>query len=198
MKRANFSILYKGKLIIPSYLKQEKAQRVTALILTFITLSFFGLFAISPTLSTIAKLQKELSDSKDVDSKLQEKINNLVSLSRQYSTVQSDIPFITQLIPSSPNVPLLVAQIQAIAAQSSATVDTLQVSTVELTKGQALSADTKSFSFSLNASGNYTQLSDFVSRLIEFDRIITVDAVSISQTPGKATQLSLRGRAYFK
>ena len=41
-------------------LKNKRAVQFTYLVLTIIALTFFGLFAINPTLSTIAKLQKEI------------------------------------------------------------------------------------------------------------------------------------------
>lgn len=48
-------------------LKGEKTQKFTTLILTFFALSFFGLLAINPTISTISELNKELEDNKFVD-----------------------------------------------------------------------------------------------------------------------------------
>ena len=51
-------------------LKKEKTKKYSSIIFSLISLSFFGIFAINPTLSTIAKLRKELSDTKFVDEQL--------------------------------------------------------------------------------------------------------------------------------
>ena len=53
--------------------KKDRTQKVTTLAMTLIALSFFGLFAINPTLSTISRLQKELEDAKFVDQHLKGK-----------------------------------------------------------------------------------------------------------------------------
>src|SRR5947208_1901500 len=95
-----FSRLYKSK-YFPVYLMEKKTQQVTSLIFTLVALSFFGLFAISPTLSTIAQLQKELSDSKDVYQKLVQKIHNIAALSAEYSKLEQDIHFVNETLPQT-------------------------------------------------------------------------------------------------
>src|SRR3989344_8503364 len=86
-------------------LKKEKTQKYSSIIFSLISLSFFGLFAINPTLSTIAKLKKELSDAKFVDSELAEKIANLSSLQEKYNIVEQDIPFVLAAVPKNPQIP---------------------------------------------------------------------------------------------
>ena len=55
-------------------LKKEKTQKYSSIIFSLVSLSFFGIFAINPTLSTIAKLKKELSDTKFVEEQLRKNI----------------------------------------------------------------------------------------------------------------------------
>ena len=69
--------------MLPDF-KEERTRKFTTLVFTLLALSFFGLFAISPTLSTIANLNKQLSDNEFVDSQLQNKINNLYTLQQDY------------------------------------------------------------------------------------------------------------------
>src|SRR4051794_1976618 len=77
--------------LLPS-IHDERTQLITMLIFTFVALSFFGLFAINPTLSTIVELKKELSDSQFVDQQLTNKINNLESLQQRYNLLGPDLP----------------------------------------------------------------------------------------------------------
>lgn len=196
-KKSLLQKLYNNKLPFLPYLKKDKNKKITTLVLTLLTLSFFGIFAISPTLSTIAQLQKELSDSKDVDTRLQQKIGNLVTLQRQYTNLSSSLPSIFEVIPQKPNVPLFIAQAQTLATQSNVILSNLQSSQVDLTASSP-GADAASFAFSLTASGDYKAIASFISKLTSFNRIISIDSVSISQTQKGVTQLSLRGKAYFK
>jgi Tfp pilus assembly protein PilO len=183
---------------LPSF-KQEKTQVFTTLTLTLITLSIFGVFAISPTLSTIAQLQRRLEDSKFVHEKLNEKINNLSSLQRQYTQIEGDLPILLAGVPQAPEVPLFTGQIQALASLYNITLLRLQVFQVELAKETEGQNKFSSFAFSLDVRGSTPNFLSFVSALSNFERIVTIDTISItkgSDTTGP--QLNIRGKVYFK
>ena len=75
------------KLLPP--IKNENTRIITTLILTFAAMTFFGAFAINPTLTTIVNLKKQLEDSQIVYNKLVEKNNNLSFLLNQYNSLSS-------------------------------------------------------------------------------------------------------------
>jgi hypothetical protein len=65
MKTNNiFANLYTSKYFekLPDF-KEKKIQAFITIALTLIALSFFAIFAINPTLSTIANLQKQSEDT---------------------------------------------------------------------------------------------------------------------------------------
>lgn len=172
-------------------------QSFTTLVLLFITLSFFGFFAISPTLSTIADLQKQISDQQFVDQQLQQKITNLSNLEVSYKKVQNDLPVLYAAIPKDPNVTILIGQIQTIAQKSSVTL--LNVQTLPVDVSQTTKVQYNSFTFTLNVIGSYENISTFLQDITGFNRIITLEAISLSQVNKESTyNLSLRGDAYFK
>ena len=72
-------------------LKEKKMRQFTTLALTFITIAFFGFFAITPTVNTISELQKQLDDSNFVNDALQKKIANLTTLQTTYTQIQPDL-----------------------------------------------------------------------------------------------------------
>src|SRR5687767_10764921 len=98
----NFSRSNLNKFILS---RDEKTKNLSAIILTFLALSFFGLFAINPTISTIVQLKKEIADNQEVNQKLEEKITNLSTLQQKYNLLQNDIPFIFSAIPQNPQGP---------------------------------------------------------------------------------------------
>lgn len=180
--------------------KEERAQKFTSVVLTLIAISILGLFAINPTLSTIAKLKKELSDSELIDNKLQEKITNLSILQQKYSALQIDIPDILDSIPKTPDIPLLMAQIQSIGQDSSIYINSLQNFQVELFRQNGASKKYSSYSFLLSGTGSYESISSFMSKIINMQRIISIDTFSISKTADKTGFLgfTLRGLAHYK
>jgi len=194
LKNVNYDKYYKD--LLP-YLKQEKNQEYFAIILTFGASIFFALLAINPTLSTIAKLKKEIADSKFVEQKLSQKINSLSSLSQQYLTVQDDIIYVLDAIPEKTEAPTLIAQVQSIAKNSSVNITTIETSPINLNNQQ--SGLNSEFNFNIAAEGSYEDIQTFLSNLTTMQRVISVDSISITKgDTNQNLQLGLRGTAYYK
>lgn len=185
---------------IPDLRKNKRTTEITYLILTLIALIFFGLAAINPTLSTIAKLRKELEDSKFVDSQLQTKISNLATLQEEYQAISSDLPLIDEAVPKMPLAPLLAAQIQSVAQSSSVTILTLQMLPVELTKKTTGKEKYGTSPFSILIEGQYSDLYNFLDSLSRMQRIVSIEQISMLKKSEDSTtlQLNIRGSGYFK
>lgn len=180
------------------YFKKEKNQRYFTIILTLGASIFFTLFAINPTLSTISKLRKELEDSKFVEQKLSQKINNLSSLSTGYQSIQKDIALIHDAIPLQPEAPLLVAQIQSIAQDSGVSVTELKVLPINLNSQTATVSS--AFGFQLTVVANYEGLQTFTSKLTNMQRVISINGISITKTEegDQNLEIDINGSAFYK
>lgn len=180
---------------LPDFQK-EKTKNITTFVLTLVTLSLFGLFAISPTLSTIAQLKKQLEDSELVDQKLDQKITNLGLLQKQYTLIEKDIPSILSAIPQNPKTSILVGQLQSLAQNSAVEVTRIQVFQVEINP----SSNSFSFVFSMDIEGSSANVTNFLISLKNFDRIITIDNISTNKQDIKeeVIRLQLRGKAYYE
>lgn len=185
--------------MLPDF-KEERTQKFTTLVFTIVALSFFGLFAINPTLSTIANLNKQLSDSKFVDRELQSKINNLYLLQQKYDQLTPDMPYVLDSFPKNPEVPLLVAQLQSLAQTSNVAITGLQTFEIEIPNSSANTKKYYAFSFSMSANGSYESISKFVDSMIKMQRIVSINILSLSRNSGEgpSTQLNFKGTAYFK
>lgn len=181
---------------VPDF-KEERTQKFTTILLTILTLSFFGIFAINPTISTIVKLRKELEDNKFVDNKLTEKIQNISTLQKKYTILQNDIPLILAAIPQSPEVPLLAAQVQGVAKNSNVLIQNFQTFEVEIQE-KSLPRNYSSFSFALSVDGSYNDLYKFLSSLSNMQRVVSLELLSLTKKSGSnLLQLSVKGRAFF-
>lgn len=185
--------------MLPDF-KQEKTQAFITLVLTLIALSIFVFFAISPTLSTIAQLKKELEDNTFVDQQLVQKIANLSLLGQKYSFITNDMPTVLSALPQKPTVPLLAAQIQSLAKKYNVKITRLQLFQVDIYPSVKNSDKSLSFAFSIESLGTSADLSVFLSSLVNFERVITIDTLSLSKDSirNELQKLSIRGRAYFK
>ena len=178
-------------------LKEEKVQALTTLYFTLVAISIFGFFAISPTLSTIVKLQKKLKDNQNLYEKLQEKNTNLKTLQEKYNVLEKDLIFVLSNMPAKPEVPILLAQLQGLAKLHNINVISLRANEVELTKEEENKYS--SFAFSFGGEGSYNDILSFLTSISNFDRIVSIDTTGItfSEKNGN-TQISLTGKAYFK
>lgn len=179
-------------------LKHENTRLITTLIMTLIAMSFLGIFAINPTLSTIVTLKKQLSDSELVLERLQTKNRNLSSLLGQYSSLNADIPVVFDAVPENPKIPPLIGQISALGKEARVSIKSIRVSEVQLAGGKE---DPKggSFVFFLETEGAYEDMMNFASSITVINRIVTIESLSINKDPStKDIVFSVRGRGYFK
>lgn len=202
MKIKTFSItqIYKNKLFnVTPYLRQKNTQAFTMIVFTLVSLSLFGVFAINPTLSTIANLQKQLEDSKFVDESLSKKITNLSVLQQKYNQLGKDIPIALAALPKNPSVPMLMSQIHLIALNTNVSIVSLQSHQVELSKTIDGPDKYSSYSYSLSVKGAHDNITKFISQLTSFERIVTIDSLSISKEGADSTLLlNMKGEVYFK
>ncbi len=184
------------------YLTPEGSQKFFGIVLTLCALSFFGFFAIKPTVSTILKLQKELSDSQQVLNQMETKIKNLTELRKQYFNLQGDIPIVTSAITIQPDAPVLFAQIKSIAQTSSVIIKKLQNFEVEVLRNdKSANKNYYSYSFAIAGSGSFENISKFMQILTNMERVINIDIFSINNiTDQKSESLGfdVKGIAFFK
>lgn len=185
--------------LLPNF-GNKNTKKFTTIILTLIAVSLFGLFAINPTLSTIAKLQKELEDNQFIDNSLRQKISNLSVLQQKYSALQNDLPIILNTIPQDSQIPLVMGEIQSLVKQSNIQLESLQNFQVELVKNNNINNKYYSFEFSVSGFGSYDDISKFINSLASMQRLIDIKALSVNrQTDTNASlRFTLRGIAFYK
>ncbi len=166
------------------------------IVLTLITVSFFGLFAISPTLSTISNLNKQYDDNKLILDGLNKKLLDLASLDEQYKDLKSDIDGAYNAIPQTTKIPKLTRQIEDIASDSDVTLTKLTVGNVEIYPN-IKNGNIYSFAFTVSVQGDQITVNNFMASLINFDRIIGIDRVATGQNDEKKYTAQITGRAYF-
>lgn len=184
------------------YLTSGGSQKFFGVVLTFCALSFFGFLAIKPTVSTILKLQKEISDNQFVLDQMETKIDNLTTLRKQYFNLQSDLSIANSAITIQPDVHLLFAQIQSIAQASSITIKKLQNSEVEILRNvKSTNKNYYSYSFVIAGSGSFENISKFMQILTNMERVVNIDVFSINNITdekSESLEFDIQGTAFFK
>lgn len=182
-------------------LNEDEKERLSGslyIIFTLITVSFFGIFAINPTLSTISNLRTQKQESEKIEQKLQSKIQSLDTLTVLYNRIESDLPYVFSAITTSTRIPYLTRQLEKLAERYHLTISRLDFQTIELYPGIKQISPIYSFTFGLSVVGNEQDVNLFINSLISFDRLVSIDSI----TTGKASSAgefgaSLTGRVYY-
>lgn len=179
---------------------QTKKGRVyTGIIFSLITIIFFIIFAIRPTLITIAQLIKQTKDQKLVITELDKKINNLAEAQNNYLTVSDDLNLIEEALPPKANLPLLARQIEVLARQAGINIVNLRFNNINLLQTNGVKGEKVEILFSFNGLGDYQNLKNFLSSLTSLRRVILIQAFSFQSGKEGSNILSLNinGKAWF-
>lgn len=185
--------------VVPAF-KEKRVKQFTTLSLTFITIAFFGLFAISPTLGTIADLQKQLDDSQFVHNALQTKIANLTTLQTLYVQIQPLLDPVFTAVPQTPGIDSFVGQVHQIAQQDSVLLNRVQTFPVDLSPTALAKTKYLAYAFSIEAEADLPKLQKYIAQLGNFNRLITFDTINYTKA-GKLDstfRVTVRGSTYFK
>jgi len=192
-------IFQKNKYIgfLPNF-SDEKIRNISISAITIFFVFMFSLFAMLPTISSIAQLQQKKDTDALINDQLQQKINNLSILQQKYNAIQSDIPYVLAAVPQKTEMPTIEGQLQALVKQAGLELISLQA--VQTSDNNTLPMNAKAFGTSVSATGDYQSLLSFISNALNIQRIITLDAISISKKSGDSQQLqfSFRAKTYFK
>ncbi|HVZ59110.1 MAG TPA: type 4a pilus biogenesis protein PilO [Patescibacteria group bacterium] len=181
---------------------EEKIQSYAAVILTLLAISFFGIFAISPTINTIVGLRKTLADSTFVVTELDTKISNLTRLQNSYNnTLSPQLPYLYNAVPQTSEVGKLSGQIRTLATNSSVILDQLQIQSTQIASSAQAQNTLEPISLNIGVRGNIQSFTKFYNSLVDFDRIVTISSLSLSVPTELDTlnyRLSIQAQAYYR
>lgn len=189
-----FSRYYRS---LEPFLGKTAVKAYTTVILSFLTMSFFGYFAIKPTLGTIASLNKQISDARFVDNKLQDKVNALSLAQEEYQKIKPDLPLIYNTLPQTPQFPPFVKSLERIATESGLRIINLSFKSIDLsTQTQATQSSVLvPIDFNLTIQGDYPQIDSFLSKTTGLARLAVIDKMGFSQK--EFLEVVLSGKIFY-
>lgn len=163
---------------------QQSNSGLSMLTLSFFTMAFFALFAIKPTLTTIANLHRQIKDSSLLERKLQEKINNLSRVQLEYEKNRPAIAKIDTVLPDEVAFEQLLVQLEQLNQQINATKSSLFFTTITVVGTASASPKTDKdydvVAFKIGANSSYTDILSFLSGLENFQRLLTLNLISLN------------------
>lgn len=161
-------------------LQDARASAYFMLILSLFSLSFFGGFAIRPTLETITQLQRQINDSQVVYDKLKEKNKNLLTLQSEYKKIEKDLPTIYAALPRTVDAPTFLLKVRTLASAYNITIVSLQLGKSPLSGQEDSKQISNPSAFSLTAGGAYKDMEKFLTDLAHLDRLVTLSSIELT------------------
>ncbi len=199
--KLNFKELYKVySTKYPELRKFHEQQKYVAylyLTLTLFTVSFFGLFAIMPTLSTISTLRKQYADKQLVYDNLSTKLQNLQTLDSLYAQNASQITRVNEAIPATAQIPEVIRKIEVLAQRNSLFIAGINTGAIEYFPTAKKTPPLYSYTLNMNLIGSTEDINTFISEVINFDRILSIDTIGTGRTDTSRSEVTITGRVFF-
>lgn len=192
------------------YYRIPAVQISLNIVLSILIVSIFAAFAIRPTLVTIAKLQKNIEDSKKTLTTLEAKVKALNTASKNLEKIKPSLPRLDEVIPTTEagyNSMLITAE--ALALQSGVELASVNLGgsilfskIVEPYKPDK-KEDVILLPYSIKLVGSYPGCMNFLQSLANVPRLFGVESVNFSKegsaknTVDVVTSLTITGNTYY-
>jgi Tfp pilus assembly protein PilO len=186
------------------FYEQPTAKISFFVILSFLMVSFFSVFAIKPTLTTIGKLVREIEDKRRLNQILDQKIMALEQVQTLIPQLSTDVLALKRALPEEEALGRLVQEFEFLAQEDEVVLISMKFEPLEVTKERVAKKGEINFvRFDLMAGGEFEELKQFLNDLERLDRILVVEEVSfrsgsgVLKQGGVPTTIELTGRAPY-
>lgn len=180
--------------LVVQYRQRPEVKASVELLLTLLAISFFAVFALRPTLNTIASLWANIQAQKEVSVKLEEKISNLGRAQLVWSQEEARVALLDQAMPQEPQPDTYLQQIEGLVATNNVSLTSFNVEKVVLIgkeekktkkKDKDEIANARDLNLAFAVSGDFSSLMAFLNGLEDLRRLIVLDSASFGVGQGK-------------
>lgn len=185
---------------ISPIIKNKKSVSYLTITLSLFTLSFFGLFAIRPTIITAISLFKSVSDLRKLNTDYENKISSIIKAQSEYEKIRNDLPLINAALPETTDIGKVAKTIEKFARKENISITQLQIDNVPISHLPS-SGKLLNFGFSIIGTGKYSSILSFISHLLNWKRIVNIDSLEFSKeesTTSGNLRLTLKATTYYE
>jgi len=183
-----------------NFYKTKKAKVYTSIIAALVTIIFFVVFAIKPTLITIAQLIRQVKDQQFVLTSLEGKIKDLSQAQINYLNSESKIYLIDEALPISAEVDSLAKQLETLSRKTEVSIESFRINeTILDTVEKKTTTQKESVNFSITTIGSYENLRKFIILLSDLRRVISIKSFvfQVGRDASGILALNINGQAWF-
>lgn len=156
-------------------------SRLLEISFTLVVVTFFVIFAIRPSVVTIAALFGEVKAKQEFSTLMRSQISKIVEAQDIYAQIQSRSSSIDKALGLSPNFVYSKNQILWLASTSQVNIESIGfVPPPKINDPKQLNNPLKSVSARFNFVGNYESTLNFLSQLVQLKKVGQISRFSIS------------------
>lgn len=179
-----------SKIKISKDIFSKKITDYTFFVLFFLIFSFFIVFAIRPSLSSIFTLKKEESELKKIDSLYEEKILNIALIQQHLENNRDNLDLLNQAIPNYPQINKMIEDIKEAADINSFQIKKADVSDVNLFAANKNNLET--VKITVEGISNFDNFLKFITYLMNQRRLKTIEKIIITKDEESTTSSQLK------
>lgn len=153
------------------------------LFLSILAVVFFAIFAIRPTLLTMADLVKEIEDKQALNQQLQQKIAALGTAQTSYLALQQRLGVLDEAIPNSPMFVDSLKLLEKVASDNQLLISNMVVNEIpeEVTTEVDDTAKRITIPVSVTVTGEYSVIRSYIEDVLALRRTFIVDTIVFSK-----------------
>ena len=185
---------------IKPFITDKKKNTYLTAILSLLTMSFFGVFAIKPTITTAVSLTRDISDLKALNAQYEQKITTIIKGQSEYEKIRDDLPIINMTLPITSEFSKLIIGEENIAIRSNFLIGSLQVDPVPISKSKG-TENVETFGFTLGGDVDYKGAYDLVLHNLDQQRLVNIDEVSLEQAEATGSgqlKIIIKAKSYYE
>lgn len=155
------------------------------LIIVLLVIGYYFLF-LGPLLGNLDARAQERSAKEAQLASLQQEVAELEAVRRNAPETERQLLELSKRVPTQPEIPTLVVQIEEVADASGVTQIAIQPGTPGPPPG---GGDYSVVPITMSFEGTYEQLTDFLRRTRELSRLVTVNGVTYEEATQEGTTL---------
>jgi type IV pilus assembly protein PilO len=149
-----------------------------SLVIVLLTVGYYFLF-LGPLLNNLRERAQERADKEAQLANLQQQVAELEAVRQNAAEIERQLLELSKRIPTQPEIPTLVVQIEEIAEAAGVTQLSIEPGEVEPPPG---GGDFSVVPVRMSFTGTYEQMQDFLLRMRNLARLVTVRSVTYCRT----------------
>jgi Tfp pilus assembly protein PilO len=173
--------------ILMDFYQKPVARVSIELILSVIIVIFFAVFAIRPTLITMADLVKEIQDKKELSQQMNLKLASLATAQEQYELHQSQFYLLEEAISKRLDLVKSLKKIEKLAGEGQLVINFISLPEIpKVVDEKLLSNDYSDYQreflqINIEVIGSYLQIREFVEKMMNLRQVIIVDQILVER-----------------